>query len=107
MQHAVFDTVTLKDGRKFYGIVDYVSTKQIYFFDFTTEVDIDYIILAILWRGNTETLRFSVFSAIEYPTVRLPRAILIPISGIEECSVCLKKTKPQKSQKTLVTIRDH
>lgn len=80
----LLNQVTLKDGRKYVGIVDYVTTKQIYFFDFTGEASLDYTLLSIMWKGNHADMRFSVYCAIEHPNIQLPNVILIPQNNIDK-----------------------
>lgn len=99
---SVIETVRLKDGTSLTGIVDFVSSKQIYFFDFTNETQTDFVLIAVLWKGNQPTLRFSVFCACEYPSIKLPRAILIPISNIVNKEVVIKHfPKPKQRKKYL------
>jgi len=78
----LLDEIELTNGKKYIGIVDYVNTKHVYFFDFSQEDQIDYLMLSILWKGYNPNIRFSVFCGINYPTLTLPRAILIPTKSI-------------------------
>lgn len=101
----LLDTIILKDGKKLTGIIDYVSSKQIYFFDFTHEVNIDYLLLAILWKGYNANIRFSVYCIVEHPETALPRAILIPINNIKSSDKKLSKTKKIKQRKKSIKER--
>ena len=98
----VLDIIKLKNDKNLSGIIDYVSSKQIYFFDFTQETNIDFLLLAILWKGNNPNIRFSVYCTINYPEIELPRAILLPLINIESSSKNLELTKkPKQRKKTL------
>lgn len=101
-QQRVLDKIELNDGRVIYGIVDYVTTKQIYFFDLTREEYSDYVLLAILWQGNKPNLRFSVYVATEYPFVAIPSAVLIPKKNIKECTAAVRNTKKAKQRRTKI-----
>lgn len=101
-QSHLLDIIITKDGKKFSGIIDYTTTKQLYFFDFTSESEIDYLLLAIMWRGNNNNLRFSVYTTIHYPDVKLPQAKLLPISNIETMNKTIEKVKPPKQRKKTI-----
>ena len=102
----LLNTVELKDGRKLMGIIDYVTTKQLYFFDFTEEHTVDYVTLSILWKGNHAEMRFSVFCTIEYPTIKLPKVVLIPQSNVKEIKGKLPDYKKPKQKKRIIKIID-
>lgn len=94
--------IELHDGRELIGVIDFVTKKQIYFFDFTFEESIDYILLTMLWKGNNNKMRFSVFCAVEYPDVRLPQAKLIPVSNIKNINTKIPEyIKPHQRKKTI------
>lgn len=96
----VLDRIELNDGNVLYGIVDYVSKREAYFFDLGNESHEDYTMLAVLWKGNNPRLRFSVYCAIEYPYLPLPKAIIIPLNSVKESSVKFTKTKNPKSKRS-------
>jgi hypothetical protein len=98
----LLDQIELNDGRIFIGIIDFVSTKQIYVFDFTREPKEEFILLAILWKGYNPELRFSVYCSINYPDIRLPRAILIPKNHITSTDKEVQLTKPNKTKKKII-----
>lgn len=100
----LFNTIKLKDGRNLLGIVDFVTTKQLYFFDFTNEYMIDYVTLCILWKGNCDNMRFSVYCTIEYPTIKLPKVVLIPISSIDNINGNIPTYKKPKQKKRIIKI---
>lgn len=97
----LLDCLVLNDGTELHGIVDYITTKHAYFFDFTHAENKNYILLAAIWRGTTNAgeVRFSVYSTIEFPTIPLPRAVLIPKSNIQSASCDLSPTKKAKQTK--------
>lgn len=78
----LLNKIQLDDGKKYAGIVDFVNTKHVYFFDFTNNTEIDYVTLAILWKGYNPELRFSVWCMMNYPNLQLPTVILLPIKHI-------------------------
>ena len=104
--NTLIDSIELKDGRNLLGIADFISNKQIYFFDFTQEPNVDYLLLAILWKGYSPDIRFSVFCAIYYPDLTLPRAKffdedLIPTINIKSSSKNFTPTKKSKQRKKM------
>lgn len=102
----LLNTIELKDGRKLLGIVDFVTTKQLYFFDFTNEHTIDYVTLSIIWKGNNAEMRFSVFCTIEYPELRLPKVILIPRTNVVDIKGKMPDYKKPKQKKRIIKIID-
>ena len=100
--HTIMDEIVLNDNRTLTGIIDFVSNKQIYFFDFTQETHIDYLLLAILWKGYKPELRFSVFCSIHYPEMNLPRAILLPTVNIKTTSKEVITTRRPKQRKKVI-----
>lgn len=98
----LLDKITLKDGRTLTGIMDFVSTKQIYILDFTNNEEVDYLLLAMLWKGNKPEMRFSVYCSIYYPSLKLPKAILIPKNNISETSRQIDTTKISKVKKRTI-----
>ena len=95
-------TLTLKNDEQLIGIVDFINNKQLYFFDFSKEHNVDYILLSVLWQGNAPNLRFSVFCTINYPKLHLPKALLIPLSSIEKTNHPLTKTIKAKNRRVRV-----
>lgn len=98
---SIFDEITFNDGETKYGIIDYISTKHLYFFDFTEIDDAAYSILAIAWRAECleDPKRFSVFCLINYPRLRLPKAKLIPKSAIKKSTRSIKGRSQKSHQK--------
>jgi len=100
----LLNKITLKDGRELLGVVDFVTKKQLYFFDFTDNHTIDYVTLCILWRGNNPEMRFSVYFMLEYPDLKLPKVILIPQTNIEDLSGKLPDHKKSKQRKRIIKL---
>ncbi len=100
----LFNKITLKDGRQIKGIIDYVTTKQIYFFDYTNNKNVDYVLLSILWKGNHADMRFSVFCAIEFPDLDLPTVVLIPQSNIINIEGKLPDYQKHKQRKRIIKV---
>lgn len=101
-QQNLLNTIHLKTGETLIGIVDYITTKQIYFFDFTKQAEFspDILFLAMMWRGNSlSNTRFSVYCAINYPGLELPEAKLIPVSNIEDCDFEITQSPKAKQRK--------
>ena len=100
----LLNTIELKDGRILTGIIDYSTKKQLYFFDFTNEENMDYILLSMLWKGNKPELRFSVFCVIHYPAIELPKAKLIPVSNIKYINADIPDYDKPKQRKRLIRL---
>jgi hypothetical protein len=98
----LLNKVVLKDGRELIGIIDYTTTKQLYFFDFTNEMNIDYVLLSIMWKGNYDHMRFSVFCTIQYPGIRLPNVILIPHNLVSKIKGRLPSYIKPKQKKRII-----
>lgn len=99
----LLDTIILNDDTKLKGVVDYVSNKQVYLFDFTQEQNrADYICLVMMWKGANIDTRFSVWCLANYPLIRLPRAILVPRNNIRYTDKPLIKTKKAKQRRTSI-----
>ena len=101
----LLNKIKLKDGTEFIGIVDFVSNKKIYMFDFS-KVQEDFIILATLWAGNSDSLRFSVYCAINYPHIKLPQAIIIHKNNIEVSNKELVETEKTKFRRRMIKTSD-
>ena len=99
----LLNRITLKDGTQLRGIIDYVTDKYIYFFD-TEETTIDFLMLTILWIGNADHLRFSVYVTQYYPGIILPTAKLIPISNIASSNKPIEPTIKVKQRKRMIKI---
>lgn len=100
---SLLDTLILKDGSKLHGIVDYVTTKHVYFFDFTIESHPDYIFMALLWKLDFSHQRFSVFS-IRFPQRALPQVRLISKNDIIFTNKDLSPTKKPKQRKSTLKL---
>ena len=101
-QDNLFNKIMMKDGRDVIGIIDFVTSKQIYFFDYTNNKNIDFTLLSILWKGNHADMRFSVFCAIEFPELELPNVVLIPQSNIKEIKGKLPDYQKHKQRKRII-----
>jgi hypothetical protein len=97
----LLNRLTLKDGTQLRGIIDYVSDKHVYFFD-TADTTIDFLMLAILWVGNADHLRFSVYVTQYYPGIILPTAKLIPIANITNSNKQIEPTAKIKQRKRMI-----
>lgn len=72
----MFDTITLKGktsvNKAYYGIIDYVNTRFVQFFDFTEIDDTDLTSMVIAWRIEAPYQRFSLFCLEHSPNKELP-----------------------------------
>lgn len=85
MHPLLLDYLVLNDNTELKGVVDHVTNKYIYFFDFSGEINPDYIVLVGIWKtSDLAHKRFSVFCLIRYPHVVLPKVKLIPSKYITE-----------------------
>ena len=94
----LLETITLDTGRVFVGIVELITKKHVYMFDFSKSPK-EYIELAILWKGNHPDLRFSVYCSIEHPGIILPKTVLIPVSSIRDSTKIIEENKIPKYKK--------
>ena len=99
--HDLFTKIVLQDGTELLGIVDFVSNKKIYMFNFA-QLQEDFIILAALWAGNSSHLRFSVYCVINYPSIKLPQAIIINENNIKYSSIKLTDTEKTKQRRRMI-----
>lgn len=97
----LLNRITLKDGKQLCGVIDYVTDKHVYFFD-TEETTIDFLMLVILWIGNADHLRFSVYITQYYPGITLPTAKLIPISNIQHSNKPIVVTEKVKQRRRMI-----
>lgn len=100
----LLDYIETKNGILHYGIIDFITTKHVYLFDFSKDESPDYILMAAYWKMTNSVTRFSVFCIIEYPNIRLPRVVLIPKSNIKATNAVLTPTKKPKQRN--FTIKD-
>lgn len=70
MNEDLFDKLII-DDKEYKGIVDYVTNKQIMFFDFTNVDSCAITLLVILWKTTSPDERFSIFAATNFPLVNL------------------------------------
>jgi len=103
--YPVFDRITLNSGKEYYGIVDYVSKKHIYFFDFSMAEDPDLTLLALLWRFTHSTKRFSIYATTHFPQFHLPSANLIHRNNIRDSTANLEVTPKIKQRRQ--SVRPH
>ena len=78
----LLDKIQLENGREYSGIIDFVNTKHVYFFDMTNNCDVDPLIMIILWKGYNPELRFSVWAMMNHPHYQLPQVLLLPQKNI-------------------------
>lgn len=77
MQHIkLLDEIQLKD-RVLTGVVDYVTTKNIIFYDITMNDDPEVIKLLLMWRMFYTHMRFSVFKELFFAHVSMRKPNLV------------------------------
>jgi hypothetical protein len=102
MEELLLDCIILNDGKELFGIIDYITAKHIYFFDFSHHERSNYLLIAAVWRGASQKrdeIRFSVYSMLEFPQIPLPQATLIPKANVMSCNMPLYPTKKTKQKK--------
>lgn len=100
----LLNIVELKDGRSLIGIIDYDTKKQLYFFDFTNEENLDYLLLSMLWKGNKPNMRFSVYCVVYFPNLILPKANLIPLTNVRSINGKIPEYERPKQRKRLIKV---
>lgn len=70
MNEDLFDKLII-DDKEYKGIVDYVSKKQVMFYDFTNSDSCAITLLIILWKTTDPNERFSIFQAKNFPHVNI------------------------------------
>jgi hypothetical protein len=94
--NSVFDIIETPD-KKYVGVVDYVSTKYISFFDISGIEDPDFRHLVILYKTYYHRMRFSVFNAMYAAQFDFGDPILINKKLIKYHSKPLYATAPYRS----------
>lgn len=64
------------------GIIDFITKKYLIFYDLSNNESTALRIVVIAWRSETNDMRFSVYSKINFPDFELPEPIIIPIVAI-------------------------
>lgn len=92
------DWIEMSNGDIHRGIVDFSNQKFVHFYNFETDdISPDIIIVAIIWRLKYRETRFSVFCAVNYPHLRLPRINIVNKKGINYLSSNgVESNKPKK-----------
>lgn len=102
----LFDRIILESGEELYGIMDYVSKKHVYFFDFSQTSNPDLTLVVMLWRClNDANKRFSVYATVNFPQIELPQANLIHRNHISDSTCSLDVTPKEKQQKRSIKYR--
>lgn len=78
-EQPVLDSITIngKNREVLKGIIDFSNPNFIHFFDLSGDETGELMVLAVKWRIHKSHLRFSVFCAMYYPSIRLPNILLI------------------------------
>lgn len=101
----VLDRVTLKNGLTLVGIVDYVNKKHIHFFDFTNTDNPNLVLIAMVWRTSKSNLRFSVYSTINHPNIKIPNIKLIHRKDIKDSNIQIFTTPPEKKDRKTIKAK--
>lgn len=94
---SLLNNIEKKNGQKLFGVIDYISTKHVYFFDFSKTTP-DMIMLASFWKMEQFPARFSVYCITNYPALKLPPVVLIPKIDINTADIDLQPTKKAKQR---------
>lgn len=80
---SLLDSIETKQKTR-QGIIDYANKKQVIFYDLTHNNDPHLRLLVALWRSDDETSyqRFSIYVRMEYPSVRLPEPMVLPLNAV-------------------------
>lgn len=78
-------------------VIDYISKRQIIFYDLTGYNDATIRLLLIKWKMNFPNLRFSIFKSIYYPNIALNTPVVLSLKSVKYCNRCIKPTKPKRS----------
>lgn len=85
--HSILDWIKMSNGDTLVGVVDFSNEKFIHFYNFDLiEDDPSCIIAAIVWKAKYHTMRFSVFCALHYPQLKIPRVNLVNRRGVKDMS---------------------
>lgn len=81
--HDLLDRIETKQKVR-YGVVDYANKKQVFFYDFTHNLDPNIRLLLTLWRTNDDPYldRFSIFAKINFPHLILPEVSIVTKNAI-------------------------
>lgn len=98
LDNATLDWIEMTNGDVFRGVLDYSNNKFIHFYNFDDKnVTPDLVIVAIIWRLNNPSTRFSVYCALNFPKIELPKINIINKKGITvTSSVSPEVVIPQK-----------
>lgn len=80
------------------GIVDFVSTKHIIFYDLSDNNDPKLTALIIIWRTYFSDTRFSIFVSLYGGDISIPSPILISKKGINDTNHSLTPNKPKRKK---------
>lgn len=94
---SLLNVIEKKNGQSLFGVIDYISTKHVYFFDFSKTTP-DMILLAATWKMEQFPSRFSVYCITNYPDLKLPPVLLIPKIDINKADMDLQATKRTKQR---------
>lgn len=78
----LLDTIKTKQKER-YGVVDYTTKKYVIFYDLTHFHEPSIRMLILLWRINSDNMRFSVYCKTFFPDIEIPEPVVIPHLGIE------------------------
>lgn len=92
---SLFDIIDTKE-RRYIGIIDFVNSKYVTFYDMSNLADPNLTHLAILYKTYYPTMRFSVFVATHAPQFDFGNPVSINKKLIEYHSRPLHPTLPTK-----------
>lgn len=88
------------DEKTLTGVIDFVSTKYVTFFDFGMNDDPDLVKILMIWRFYYSHIRFSIFKELYFKGINLDQPILINKKTIRSPAV-FEVTKPKRKSQRL------
>lgn len=101
MQSNLLDEIKIDNNLK-EGIIDFVNTKYVSFYDLTNNTDPYVVKVVMLWRVFYQNMRFSIFKSIYFPTLNVPSPVMINKKSITNgCPLSTEKQHRQVEKFTL------
>lgn len=76
MYETLFDKITI-NNKELKGIIDYVTKKQVLFYDFTNVDSCAITLLVMEWKTNAPEERFSIFAAKNFPLINIGNVSIV------------------------------
>lgn len=100
----LLDFIETLDGKFIRGVADFISTKHVYIYNFNDVENLDLLLITLLWRMENPSTRFSIYMLTRFPSLPLPRVVLIHKADIKNTNIQFIPT-PKPKQRNL-TIKE-